>query len=99
MHTTALFYLVHVCALHDVQAEGFSDAMIKLFFRPFMGGIFFNRELTTSSRLLTFVLRTLALGSNSLPEKGIGAVPEQMAARLPAGSIHLSESSYCSCTS
>lgn len=65
--------------------------MIDLFFRPFMGGIFFDRNLGTSSRLLEFVLRTLALGSNCLPEKGIGAVADQLAARLPADSIHLSK--------
>lgn len=44
-----------------VQEEGFSPAMVKLFFRPFLGGIFFDRELGTSSRLFEFVLRTLAV--------------------------------------
>lgn len=32
------------------QAEGFSEAIIDRFFRPFLGGIFFNTQLTTSSR-------------------------------------------------
>lgn len=31
--------------------------MAKLFFRPFMGGIFFDRNLGTSSRLFEFVIR------------------------------------------
>lgn len=33
-----------------LQAEGFSEAIIDRFFRPFLGGIFFNTQLTTSSR-------------------------------------------------
>lgn len=46
-----------------VQAEGFSEAIIDRFFRPFLGGIFFDRSLGTSSRLLTFVMRMLATGA------------------------------------
>lgn len=38
------------------QAEGFSDVICDTFFRPFMGGIFFDRNLGTSSRLFQFVM-------------------------------------------
>lgn len=68
---------------------GFSDAMIDRFFRPFLGGIFFDNKLQVSSRLLDFVIRTLAVGDNCLPAKGIGQVPEQLAGKLPNGSIRL----------
>ena len=44
-----------------LKDSGFSDEMIDRFFRPFMAGIFFNRELTTSSRLFNFVMRMLCL--------------------------------------
>lgn len=44
------------------QAEGFSEAIIDRFFRPFLGGIFFDRGLGTTSRLLKFVMRMLATG-------------------------------------
>lgn len=70
---------------HDgraVQAEGFSPAMIDRFFRPFLGGIFFDRGLSVTSRLFTFVMRVLATGLNCLPAAGIGAVPKQLAAPL-----------------
>lgn len=63
--------------------------MIDRFFRPFLGGIFFNRRLTVTSRLFTFVMRMLATGSNCLPAAGIGAVADQIAAGLPAGSVRL----------
>jgi len=71
------------------QAEGFSEAIIDRFFRPFLGGIFFDADLGTSSRLFEFVMRCLATGANCLPAAGIGAVAEQLAARLPAGAVRL----------
>ncbi|GLC46739.1 hypothetical protein PLESTB_001358300 [Pleodorina starrii] len=72
-----------------LKAEGFTTAIIRRFFRPFLGGIFFDRQLTTSSRLFEFVMRMLATGSNCLPAGGIGAVAEQMAAKLPPGAVTL----------
>ncbi|XP_057497077.1 15-cis-phytoene desaturase, chloroplastic/chromoplastic-like [Actinidia eriantha] len=68
---------------------GFSDTIVDRFFRPFFGGIFFDRELETTSRLFDFVFKCLALGDNTLPAKGISAIPEQLAAKLPSDSILL----------
>jgi len=68
---------------------GFSESMIDRFFRPFLGGIFFDRQLGTTSRLFEFVMKMLATGSNTLPERGIGAVSDQLAERLPPKCIHL----------
>ena len=70
-----------------MQKEGFTDAIIDRFFKPFLGGIFFDKELNVTSRLFEFVMRMLASGENSLPANGIGAISEQMAAALPASSI------------
>lgn len=68
---------------------GFSDSIIRRFFRPFFGGVFFDKELETTSRLFHFVFKCLALGDNALPANGIGAIPEQLAAKLPPNSILL----------
>lgn len=77
-------------ALRTRYYGGFSESMIDRFFRPFLGGIFFDQDLRTSSRLFEFVMRSLATGSNCLPaEGGIGSVTRQMASRLPSGSIKL----------
>ena len=73
------------------QDEGFSAEIIDRFFRPFLGGIFFDTRLRTSSRLFAFVMRMLATGSNCLPARGIGAVAEQLAGRLAPGSLVLGE--------
>ena len=77
------------------QAEGFSEAIIDRFFRPFLGGIFFDRSLGTTSRLFEFVMRCLATGSNCLPANGIGAVAEQLASSLPQDQIHTGISLAC----
>jgi phytoene dehydrogenase-like protein len=68
---------------------GFSDRILDRFFRPFFGGIFLERDLTTSSRMLRFVYRMLAEGDTTLPAAGMEAIPRQVAAGLPEGSIRL----------
>ena len=71
-----------------LNAFGFSEEMVDRFFRPFLGGIFFNPELTTDSRLFDFVMRSLALGENCLPAKGIGAMAEQLVGKLDEKNVH-----------
>ncbi|KAJ0263669.1 hypothetical protein HA466_0021430 [Hirschfeldia incana] len=66
---------------------GFSDEILDRFFRPFFGGIFFDRDLETTSKLFDFIFRCLALGENTLPAMGIGEIPNQLAAKLSADSI------------
>lgn len=72
-----------------LRRTGFSDSVLDRFFRPFFGGIFFDRELETTSRLFDFVFKCLALGENTLPENGIAAIPEQLAGKLNPSSIKL----------
>jgi phytoene dehydrogenase-like protein len=73
-------------ALRDV---GFSASMIDRFFRPFLGGIFLDPELRTSSRMLNFVFRMFSLGSACLPAEGMRAIPQQLAEALQPDSIRL----------
>jgi phytoene dehydrogenase-like protein len=68
---------------------GFSDRILDRFFRPLFGGIFLGRELTTSSRMLHFAYRMLSEGDTALPAEGMEAIPRQLAAGLPEGSIRL----------
>ncbi len=69
--------------------HGFSDAMIDRFFRPFFGGVFLEKELVTSSRMFRFVYRMFADGDAAVPELGMGALPEQLAALLPENAVRL----------
>ncbi|RWR84046.1 phytoene dehydrogenase, chloroplastic/chromoplastic [Cinnamomum micranthum f. kanehirae] len=72
-----------------LNRTGFSDSVVDRFFRPFFGGIFFDRELETTSRLFDFIFKCLALGDNTLPAKGIAAIPGQLAGKLPPDSVLL----------
>jgi phytoene dehydrogenase-like protein len=76
--------------LADLKSLGFSDGMIEQFFRPFLGGIFLERDLATSNRMFRFVFRMFSIGEAALPAGGMQAIPTQLANRLPTGSIRLS---------
>lgn len=68
---------------------GFTPAMIDRLFRPLLGGIFLEKQLATSSRFFRFVFRMLAEGGAAVPAAGMQAIPEQIAAGLPAGAVRL----------
>jgi len=72
-----------------LQAEGFSSEMIHRFFRPFFGGILLDGELKSSSRMFEFIFKMLSEGDTSVPARGMGAIPRQIAGRLPAGALRL----------
>ena len=67
----------------------FTEKMIDRLFRPFFGGVALDKELTTSSRFFRFVFRMFAEGPGAVPAAGMQAIPEQIAAKLPAGSVRL----------
>jgi phytoene dehydrogenase-like protein len=66
---------------------GFSEKMIRQFFRPFLGGIFLEPNLVTSSRKFEFVFRMFSLGEAALPALGIQAIPQQMSNRLKPDAV------------
>jgi phytoene dehydrogenase-like protein len=74
-----------------LKGFGFSDSIIDQFFRAFYGGIFLERDLRTSSRMFEFTFKLFGRGSATLPAAGMGAIPEQLAARLPEGAVHLNQ--------
>jgi len=67
----------------------FGEQLTQTFLRPFLAGVFLEDELETSKRFLDIVLRAFVRGTPSLPASGMGAIPAQLAAQLPEGSIHL----------
>ena len=70
-----------------LEAEGFSPAIVGRFFRPFLGGIFLEPRLDTSSRMFEFVFKMFSSDATALPARGMQRIPEQLAASLPAGTI------------
>src|SRR6266540_1504519 len=67
-----------------LRRRGFSERMIDLFFRPFYGGVLFDRALTTSAKCLKFDFKMLADGRACLPSGGMGAISDQIALPLLA---------------
>jgi phytoene dehydrogenase-like protein len=68
---------------------GFSKTIIARFFTPFLGGVFLDAKLETSSRMFEFVFKMFASGKATLPAAGMGRIPRQMSARLEAERIAL----------
>ncbi len=81
--------------LPEMEAEdylrefGFSERMIDRFFRPFFGGIFLEKDLRTSARMLLFLFSMFDRGGSALPAQGMQAIPDQLAVALPPGSLKL----------
>jgi phytoene dehydrogenase-like protein len=72
-----------------LSEAGVSPELCELFFRPFLAGVFLEDELETSARFFHLVWRTMLRGTLCLPRHGIQAVPEQLAAALPDGTVQL----------
>ncbi len=68
---------------------GFSDTIIERFFRPLVGGIQLDPDLNDSRRMFDIIFRMLADGDSAVPAAGMQAIPEQLAARLPASAVRL----------
>lgn len=70
-------------ALEFLQARGFSQRFIDNFARPFYGGIFLDRSLSTSAAMLRFTFKMMAQGETVVPADGIGAISDQLVRLLP----------------
>ncbi len=70
-----------------LQQRGFSSRAINSFFAPFYGGILLDRSLETSASVLLYTFKMLADGRTVVPADGMGAIPAQLAASLPAGTV------------
>ena len=71
-----------------LRARGLSDTTIDRFLRPFVAGVFLEDELETSSRFFDLIWRSFARGTVCVPAGGMRRIPDQLAARLPAGTVH-----------
>ncbi|QIL76576.1 protoporphyrinogen/coproporphyrinogen oxidase [Hymenobacter sp. HDW8] len=72
-----------------LRRYGWSEQIIDTFFRPFFGGVFLDRSLSTASNFFEFVFQQFVIGEAVVPALGIQQIPEQLAGRLPAGSVRL----------
>lgn len=80
-----------VTAREVFHEAGVSDRLVDSTLRPFLAGVFLEPDLVTSGRLALLILRSFVRGSPSLPALGIQALPDTMAAALPAGTVRTGE--------
>lgn len=73
----------------ELAAWGLDGPATDRFLRPFLQGVLGDADLETSSRVFSLFWRSFARGDLTLPARGIGAVPAQLAGRLPDGTLHL----------
>ncbi|MGN6574240.1 MAG: NAD(P)/FAD-dependent oxidoreductase [Nocardioides sp.] len=71
------------------RAAGIPDAVVHDVLTPFLSGVVLERELTASRRFLDLMMRMFARGRSAVPALGMQRVPEQLAARLPEGTLQL----------
>jgi protoporphyrinogen oxidase len=74
-----------------LESYGFSEKIIRSFFKPFFTGIFLEEDLRTSSRMFEFVFKMFSEGYAALPLAGIGAISEQLTASLKTSQIQLQQ--------
>jgi len=78
-----IFNLPEQTTREFLRRSGFSQAIIERFFEPFFGGIFLERNLSSSARWFRWLLGLFATGFAAVPELGMEQIPVQMAAALP----------------
>ncbi|NND83732.1 MAG: FAD-dependent oxidoreductase [Acidimicrobiia bacterium] len=72
-----------------LRSLGFSEDFVAGFLEPLFAGIQLDPRLHASRRMFDTVFRALTIGSSALPAGGMGAIPAQLADRLPSGAISL----------
>ncbi|MGZ3145964.1 FAD-dependent oxidoreductase [Lentzea chajnantorensis] len=73
----------------ELRRLGVTERGVEAVFRPFLSGVFLERELRTSSRFFHLVWRSFARGGAAVPALGMGELPRALAARLPEGTVQL----------
>ena len=85
----SLLHREDVSTLSALRELGFSTRMIDRFFRPLLGGIQLDVNLSASRRMADIILRCLAVGDSVVPAMGMQAIPDQLAAGLLPDTVHL----------
>jgi phytoene dehydrogenase-like protein len=76
-------------AAQELAAAGLAGPAAQRFLKPFLSGVLGEAELETSAAFVRLVWRSFALGRIAVPAAGMGALPEQLAAGLPAGVLRV----------
>ncbi|WP_420450848.1 NAD(P)/FAD-dependent oxidoreductase [Ilumatobacter sp.] len=89
VHPAQLLRGDDVTTAEALTEAGFSDTIVDRFFRALVGGIQLDPGLSDSRRAFDVIFRMLSDGDSAVPAAGMGAISDQLAARLPAGTVEL----------
>ncbi|SDX82626.1 FAD-dependent oxidoreductase [Flavobacterium degerlachei] len=78
----AIFDSEQVSTLQYLRDKGFSERIIKNFFKPFFSDIFLETDLRTSSAMFQFTYKMFGEGLAVIPKDGIQAIPNQLKSQL-----------------
>ncbi|HEY5361886.1 MAG TPA: NAD(P)/FAD-dependent oxidoreductase [Streptosporangiaceae bacterium] len=73
----------------ELTRLGISGELRRRVIEPFLAGVLAESGLSTSRRLGELLVRAFVRGRPALPAGGMQAIPDQLAARLPTGVLHL----------
>lgn len=76
-------------AVDALVGAGIDGALLEQVVRPFLAGVFLEDDLTTSRRFLDLILRSFVRGTPAVPASGMQAIPRQLHAALPTGTVRL----------
>ena len=74
-----------------IESYSFSNRFKTEFLVPFFQGVFLQEELNQPASLFFYYLQQFLYGNAAIPAGGMQAIPDQMAATLPAESIQLNQ--------
>ena len=72
-----------------LNRRGINGRLRRSVVEPFLAGVLAEDGQESSRRFVELLVRSFVRGTPSLPAGGIQAMPEQLAAALPAGCVHL----------
>ncbi|WP_289045462.1 FAD-dependent oxidoreductase [uncultured Olleya sp.] len=78
----AIFKSKQTTTQQYLKDKGFSNRIIKDFFKPFFSGIFLETQLQTSSTMFQFIYKMFGQGLASIPINGMQDIPNQLQSKL-----------------
>jgi len=70
--------------MEELQRLGLDGSITGNFLKPFFGGVFLDSSLGSDASIFRYDLKKFAFGRALLPAEGMGAIPKQLASRLPS---------------
>ena len=65
-----------------LKDRGFSEKIIRLFFKPFFSGIFLEKRIETSSKFFKYVFSNFSRGLAALPSNGMQKIPDAISKNI-----------------